>query len=100
MASLLANGELHIVERDGERVITLTVISEAQRNWLLEQHCRRIEEVLRERTKSSRVRLEIDVKPEEEQEQKIYMPAEKAKDLMESNEEVKALISDLALDIR
>ena len=100
MASLLANGELRMAERDGERVITLTVISEAQRNWLLEQHCRRIEEVLRERTKSSRVRLEIDVKPEEEQEQKIYMPAEKARDLMESNEEVKALISDLALDIR
>lgn len=101
MASLLANGELHLSGQNGEMVVKLTVISEAQKQWLVEfQHQRRIEEVLRKQTGSGKVRLEIDVKPEEEQEQKIYMPAEKARDLMESNEEVKAFISDLGLDIR
>lgn len=40
------------------------------------------------------------MKPEEEQKQKIYMPAEKAKDLMESNPEVREFISDIGLDIK
>lgn len=100
MASLLANTELRLTEADGIRTVVLTVISEAQKKWLEEQHRRRIEEVLRKHTGSSRVRLEIEVKPEEEQKQKIYMPAEKAKDLMESNPEVREFISDIGLDIK
>ena len=100
MASLLANTELRLTEADGIRTVVLTVISEAQKKWLEEQHRRRIEEVLRKHTGSSKVRLEIEVKPEEEQKQKIYMPAEKAKDLMESNPEVREFISDIGLDIK
>ena len=100
MASLLANTELRLTEADGVRTVVLTVISEAQKKWLEEQHRRRIEEVLRKHTGSSKVRLEIEVKPEEEQKQKIYMPAEKAKDLMESNPEVREFISDIGLDIK
>ena len=100
MASLLANTELRLTEADGIRTVVLTVISEAQKKWLEEQHRRRIEEVLRKHTGSSKVRLEIEVKPEEEQKQKIYMPAEKAKDLMDSNPEVREFISDFGLDIK
>ena len=101
MASLLSNAELRFAEEDGVKVVILTVISEAQKQWLRDsQHQRKIEGVLRTGTNSSKVRLEIEVKPEEEQEQKIYMPAEKAKDLMESNSEVREFISDLGLDIR
>jgi len=47
-----------------------------------------------------RLRLEPFVIPEEEQENKIYMPTEKAKDLMSRNPEVAELVKDLALDIR
>ncbi len=100
MASLLANAELRLAEADGTKTVVLTVISDAQKKWLEEQHQRRIEEVLRKHTGSSGVRLEIEVKPEEEQKQKIYMPAEKAKDLMENNAEVREFISDFGLDIK
>lgn len=100
MSSLLANAELRLTELDGIKTVILTVISDAQKNWLQELHQRRIEEVLRKHANSSRVRLEIEVKPEEEQKQKIYMPAEKARDLMESNPEVREFISDLGLDIK
>lgn len=100
MASLLANVELRFKEVDDIKTVILTVISEAQKNWLIEQHLRKIEGVLRDRTNSSRVRVEIEVKPEEKQAPKIYMPAEKAKDLMDSNPEVRSLISDLGLDVK
>ena len=100
MASLLANVELRFKEADDIKTVILTVISEAQKNWLIEQHLRKIEGVLRDRTNSSRVRVEIEVKPEEKQAPKIYMPAEKAKDLMDSNPEVRSLISDLGLDVK
>ena len=38
--------------------------------------------------------------PEEEQGPRIYMPAEKAEDLMSKNEEVRRLVVDLGLDIK
>ena len=38
--------------------------------------------------------------PEEVQEEKKYMPAEKAEDLMSRNEEVRNLVTDLGLDIK
>ena len=101
MASLLSNADIGIREEDGFKIVTLTVINEAQKQWLQDpMYQRRMEGELRADTGSSAIRLEIEVKPEEEQEQKIYMPAEKAKDLMESNGEVKAFISDLGLDIK
>ena len=37
---------------------------------------------------------------EEEQGPRIYMPAEKAEDLMSKNEEVRRLVVDLGLDIK
>ena len=100
MSSLLANAELRLTEQDGIKNIILTVISDAQKSWLQEFHQRKIENVLRRHADSSKIRLEIEVKPEEEQKQKIYMPAEKAKDLMESNPEVREFISDMGLDIK
>ena len=48
----------------------------------------------------NRIRLEPGVVPAEEQGQRIYMPVEKAQDLMSRNSEVNELIKDLALDIR
>ena len=38
--------------------------------------------------------------PEKEQGKRIYMPSEKAEDLMSKNEEVRNLVVDLALDIK
>ena len=100
MVNLLQNGAVAIREEDGTKIISLTVISEAQKTWLQQNQQRRIEEKLRSDTSCPKVRLDIEVLPEEEQEKKIYMPAEKAQDLMNSNDEVRALIADLALDVK
>ena len=51
-------------------------------------------------TGCGKLRLEPTVLPEEEQEKKIYMPSEKAEDLMSKNEEVRNLVVDLGLDIK
>jgi hypothetical protein len=47
---------------------------------------------------NGRVHLHITVKPSEEIENKPYMPAEKAQELMNSNPEVLHLVKDLGLD--
>ena len=47
-----------------------------------------------------RIRLEPVVPQEEEQAPRIYMPTEKAEDLMSKNEEVRNLVVDLGLDIK
>ena len=47
---------------------------------------------------SGKVRLFVTVKPAEEIGHKVYMPAEKAQELMNANPEVMNLVKDLGLD--
>ena len=56
---------------------------------------------IRDRTEKEldRMQKQMDLK-ELEQEKKIYMPSEKAEDLMSKNEEVRNLVVDLGLDIK
>ena len=46
------------------------------------------------------IRLRVDIAPEEERPQQVYMPSEKAKDLMSRNDEVRSLVSDFGLDVK
>lgn len=100
LANLLETAKLTISEQDGYRIISLTLVSEAQKAWMMEKHHRSMEDFIRTKTASSRVKIIFDVLPQEEQEQKIYMPVEKAQDLMNKNNEVRELVSDLALDVK
>ena len=47
-----------------------------------------------------RLHLAVSVRPAAEMEQRIYMPEEKAQDLMDKNPEVKHLVKDLGLDTK
>ena len=47
---------------------------------------------------TGKVRLFVTVKPVEETAPKVYMPAEKAQELMNTNPEVLNLVKDLGLD--
>ena len=49
---------------------------------------------------SAKVYLRVDVTPDEAHQPKIYMPSDKAKELMAENEEVRTLVKDLGLDIK
>ena len=61
---------------------------------------RELENKLRELVGCPKVNILISVTPVEEGEKVPYMPEEKARDLMEKNPEVRALVADLGLDTK
>ena len=100
LASALGNAQLSFREEDGRKVVDFTVTNEAQKKWIEERILRDLEARFAKLTDCARIRLEPSVLPEEEQGPRIYMPAEKAEDLMSKNEEVRRLVVDLGLDIK
>ena len=100
LANALANAKLTFREEEGRKVVDFTVINEAQKKWIEERILRDLEARYARLTACGRIRLEPSVQPEEEQGPRIYMPAEKAEDLMSKNEEVRNLVVDLGLDIK
>ena len=100
LANALANAKLETSESDGLLILGFALVNEAQKNWIVEKKLRELEERFRKICGSNKIRLEAGVVPEEHQENRIYMPVEKAQDLMSKNAEVSELIKDLALDIR
>ena len=100
LANALSNANLSFREEDGRKVVSFTVTNEAQKKWIEERILRDLEGKFARLTGCGKLRLEPTVLPEEEQEKKIYMPSEKAEDLMSKNEEVRNLVVDLGLDIK
>ena len=100
LANALANAKLTFREEEGRKVVDFSVTNEAQKKWIEERILRDLEARYARLTACGRIRLEPSVLPEEEQGPRIYMPAEKAEDLMSKNEEVRNLVVDLGLDIK
>ena len=100
LSNALAKAKLGTREEDGRLVLEFALTNEAQRSWIAEKKLRELEDRLQKLVGSNKVRLEPGVLPEEHQEDKKYMPVEKAQDLMSKNAEVGELIKDLSLDIR
>ena len=100
LANALANAALQCREEDGRKVVGFSVTNEAQKKWIEERILRDLEDRFAKLTGCGRIRLEPSVVAEEEQGPRIYMPTEKAADLMSKNEEVRKLVVDLALDIK
>jgi len=100
LANALANAALSFREEDGRQVVSFTVTNEAQKKWIEERILRDLEARFAKLTGCGRIRLEPVLLPEEEQAPRIYMPSEKAEDLMSKNEEVRNLVVDLGLDIK
>ena len=96
----LANARLETREEDGNLIVSFGLVNKAQCDWINKHKLRDLEESFSAMLDCKRLRLEPFVIPEEDQENKIYMPTEKAKDLMSRNPEVAELVKDLALDIR
>lgn len=100
LANALATARLDVRQGDGTVTVGFALTNEAQKNWIAEKMLRSLEDRFQKLMKCNRIRLEPGVVPAEEQGQRIYMPVEKAQDLMSKNSEVSELIKDLALDIR
>ena len=100
LANALATAKLDVKQGDGTVTVGFALTNEAQKNWIAEKMLRSLEDRFQKLMNCKAIRLEPGVVPAEEQGQRIYMPVEKAQDLMSKNSEVSELIKDLALDIR
>lgn len=101
LANTLETSAIEIREEDGVKKVSFSVLNDAQQHWIEEQLLSKLEATFRQIIHTSKVNLEVTVAPvTESSEKKLYMPKEKAESLMESNPEVKNLISDLSLDIK
>ncbi|MCQ2176968.1 MAG: DNA polymerase III subunit gamma/tau [Bacteroidales bacterium] len=100
LSNMLKNAKLSIAEADGCKNVSFAVINEAQKTWVEQNFLRNFEAAFQKKTGSSKVRLFVDVIPEEQVEKKAYMPSEQARELIDSNPEVREFVSELGLDIR
>ncbi len=100
LANALGKAKLEIAAEKDRKIMTFYVTNEAQKKWIEDNTLRNLEANIQQLTGSSKIRLEVGVIPAGEEDEKIYMPADKAKDLMNKNEEVRALVADLGLDVK
>ena len=100
LANALSNAKLDFREEGDRKIVSFTVTNEAQKKWIEERILRDLEGKFARLADCNLLRLEPTVVPEEEQGKKIYLPSEKAEDLMSKNEEVRNLVVDLGLDIK
>ena len=100
LANAMACARLDIREEGGTKIVEFAVTNEAQKKWIEERILRTLENQFSKLLDCPHVRLIPTVVPEEQQEERKYMPAEKAQDLLERNAEVRALVTDLGLDIK
>ena len=96
---MLSTTTLVVTGDDNERVVTFRVVNEAQKEWVESKLLHELEGNYRRIVGSTKVYLRVDVTPDDAHQPKIYMPSDKAKELMAENEEVRTLVKDLGLDI-
>jgi DNA polymerase-3 subunit gamma/tau len=100
LASMLSTTTLTVTGDDNERTVTFRVVNEAQKEWVESKLLHELEGNYRKIVGSTKVYLRVDVTPDDANQPKIYMPSDKAKELMAENEEVRTLVKDLGLDIK
>ena len=98
LENALNGAQLAMVEADGFKDVSFEVTNEAQKKWIEDGLLRNMETAFATILGSGKVRLFVTVKPAEEIGHKVYMPAEKAQELMNANPEVMNLVKDLGLD--
>ena len=101
LASMLSSSTLSIEDEDGAKKVTFRVVNQAQKEWVESKLLHDLESNLRALVESAKVTLRVAVVPDEPSApRKAYMPSEQAKELMDTNAEVKNLVQDLGLDIK
>lgn len=100
LSSTLQNAEYSVSEKDGCKVLTFNVDNVAQQTWIRERQLHALEGYLQKKAGSTKIRLDVDVKPTEQKEMAPYTDEEKAKALMKDNGEVSSLIKDFGLETK
>ena len=99
LANALSLAKLEFREEDGFKMVDFYVTNVAQKQWIEERCLHSLETSLQGMTSCNKIRLNPVVIPAQQQEKKIYMPQEQAQDLISKNDEVKALVAELGLDV-
>ena len=98
--TMLANSKLEFETVEGKKVVRFQVVNDAQKEWVESKLLHELEGHFRRIAGSDALMLSVTVAPVAEGEKVVYMPSDKAKVLMENNEEVKNLVKDFSLDIK
>lgn len=100
LASMLTTTTLTIEPSDSAKIVIFRVVNEAQKEWVESKLLHDLEGSYRKIVGSMKVYLRVSVTQDTAEHKKIYMPSEKAKELMSENDEVKNLVKDFGLDIK
>ena len=100
LSNTLSASRLSMTVQDGTRCLVFNVLNAAQKDWVESKLLHELEGKFRQICGVPGIRLRVDIAPEEERPQQVYMPSEKAKDLMSRNDEVRSLVSDFGLDVK
>lgn len=98
--TMLTNSKLEFETVGGKKVVRFQVVNDAQKEWVESKLLHELEGHFRRIAGSDALMLSVTVAPVAEGEKVVYMPSDKAKVLMENNEEVKNLVKDFSLDIK
>ena len=98
--TMLTNSKLEFETVEGKKVVRFQVVDDAQKEWVESKLLHELEGHFRRIAGSDALMLSVTVAPIAEGEKVVYMPSDKAKVLMENNEEVKNLVKDFSLDIK
>lgn len=98
LENALSSAALSFAEEDGFMNVSFEVTNEAQKQWIENGLLRNMETSFARILGNGKVRLFVTVKQVEENAPKVYLPAEKAQELMNTNPEVLSLVKDLGLD--
>lgn len=98
--AMLSNSKLEFEEADGKKTVKFQVVNEAQKEWVESKLLHELEGNFRKIAGSDAIMLRVTLAPVTESGPAVYLPSDKAKVLMEGNEEVKNLVKDFSLDIK
>ncbi len=96
----LCSSKIGISDNGDHKLLIFNVINLSQKKWIEERLLRDLEKNLCRLAGSGKVRISVEVLPEEDAPKKAYMPSEQAVDLMNQNPEVRDLVKDFGLDTK
>lgn len=101
LANMLSSTTIEIESTSDAKTITFRVVNEAQKAWVESKLLYELEGKFRNLVGSVNLYLRVIVTPDDAPQERVaYMPSEQAKELMDSNSEVKSLVTDLGLEIK
>ena len=100
LANTLSSAKMEVEEKDGIKYATFFVVNAAQKQWIEEKLLHHLEGRMQKLCESGKLKLLVEVMPDEQVEDKPYLPKDQAIELMAKNPEVKNLVKDFDLDTK